>query len=75
MTLKQFKHLSEADQEEEVWSYAIHLRNYVDGNVITDVYKLYDFNVKYCIHITKNDEPEMVAVASCQECNLSVLDY
>jgi hypothetical protein len=64
MTLQQFRLLSKVEQDEHVTNHGIFLINYIDGDSMCDVYKLYEFYVKFCYDVNDDKDPEITIFAS-----------
>jgi hypothetical protein len=61
MQIDDFRALNDSDKEEFIWSDGIFMANYDEGNVICDVYQLFDFYVAFCYELQKNERAVITA--------------
>ena len=61
MQIDLFNALNDSDKEEAVWLDGIFLSNYDEGNVMCDVYQLFDFYVAFCYELHKNEKAAISA--------------
>lgn len=70
MDIEKFKVLCETEQDEMVQNYGIFLRNYIEGNNSCDIYKIFNFYVKFCYDITKSLKPSIIVLIHKDDFNL-----
>lgn len=70
MTLDQFKLLTSPEQDEEVMNHGLFLINHIHGDTMCDVYRLYDFYVKFCYNVNNDDDPEIIVYSTDEHVHL-----
>lgn len=64
MNITEFKALPETEQDEEVADHGIFLFTYNHENDLWDVYKLFDFFVKFCYPVAGSGRPVISVITS-----------
>lgn len=73
MKIDHFKCLHEVEQEEVIANAGTYLTNYVEGDYIYDVYKLYQFYVIYSYDVTKNKNQSISAFMGSEHLHLYIM--
>lgn len=70
MTITEFRNLDKTEQDEEVQNCGIYLVNYREGDLMCDVYKLYEFFVRFCYNVNTHEHPKIMALTGTDDIHL-----
>jgi hypothetical protein len=72
MTIAEFNLLSEEEQDELVTDHGIYLLNYIQGDIMCDVYKVHNFFVKTCYNLISDEKPWIIYFSDDTDFNLFI---
>ena len=74
MKLENFKRLHEIEQDEIVTNSGTYLMNYVEGDYLYDVYKLYQFYVIFSYDLSENKNQSISAFLGSEHLHLYIMN-
>ena len=72
MSIDEFKLLSDTERDEFVLDHGLFLINYLQGDIMCDVYRVNNFYVKFSYSISQDESPSIIAFTDGEHLRLFI---